>query len=405
MRSVSGNIRKLYLIKIAKWFMLTMPILMIFYQDLGFSAEQSFQLKAFYSISIVIFEIPSGYLADILGRRKTIIMGSILGTAGFAIYAVYSGFIAFLVAEIILGIGQSFISGADSALMYDSQKADNRENEYVKYEGRNFSVGNFSEAIAGFMGGALAGISLRLPFIFQTGVAFIAIPAAIMLVEPQIISAQKHLRFKDILRIVHFALIKNKSLRWNLIYSAIIGSATLSMAWIYPLYLKELGLNEIKIGTTSMVLNLIVGLTTLVAYKIEKRLRPKATVWFTTIIISGGFILAGWLNSYLIFIILAFFYFARGIASPVLKDYINRITSSDIRATVLSIRSLIIRAFFSIIGPLFGFLTDNLSLQQAFIIIGLVFMAMTGSSILLFLRSLKSQEAELNFNQKKCSNL
>ena len=385
--------------------MLTMPILMIFYQDLGFSAEQSFQLKAFYSISIVIFEIPSGYLADILGRRKTIIMGSILGTAGFAIYAVYSGFIAFLVAEIILGIGQSFISGADSALMYDSLKADNRENEYVKYEGRNFSVGNFSEAIAGFMGGALAGISLRLPFIFQTGVAFIAIPAAIMLVEPQIISAQKHLRFKDILRIVHFALIKNKSLRWNLIYSAIIGSATLSMAWIYPLYLKELGLNEIKIGTTSMVLNLIVGLTTLVAYKIEKRLRPKATVWFTTIIISGGFILAGWLNSYLIFIILAFFYFARGIASPVLKDYINRITSSDIRATVLSIRSLIIRAFFSIIGPLFGFLTDNLSLQQAFIIIGLVFMAMTGSSILLFLRSLKSQEAELNFNQKKCSNL
>ena len=392
MRPVSGNIRKLYLIKIAKWFMLTMPILMIFYQDLGFSAEQSFQLKAFYSISIVIFEIPSGYLADIFGRRKTIIMGSILGTAGFAIYAVFSGFIAFLVAEIILGIGQSFISGADSALIYDSLKADKRENEYVKFEGRNFSVGNFSEAIAGFLGGALAGISLRLPFVFQTGVAFIAIPAAIMLVEPHIISAKKHLRFKDILNIVHFALIKNKSLRWNLIYSAIIGSATLTMAWIYPLYLKELGLSEIKIGTTSMILNLLVGLTTLVAYKIEKRLRPKATVWFTTLIISGGFILAGWFNSYLIFIILAFFYFARGIASPVLKDYINRITSSDIRATVLSIRSLIIRAFFSIIGPLFGFLTDHLSLQQAFIIIGLVFMAMTGSSILLFLRSLKSQE-------------
>lgn len=66
-------------------------------------------------------------------------MGSILGTVGFAIYAVSSGFIVFLIAEVILGIGQSFISGADSALMYDSLKADHRENEYVKYEGRNFS--------------------------------------------------------------------------------------------------------------------------------------------------------------------------------------------------------------------------------------------------------------------------
>ncbi len=369
--------------------MLTMPILMIFYQDLGFSAEQSFQLKAFYSISIVIFEIPSGYLADILGRRKTLIMGSILGTAGFAIYAVFSGFLAFLFAEIILGIGQSFISGADSALMYDSLKADNRENEYVKYEGRNFSVGNFSEAIAGFFGGALAGISLRLPFIIQTGVAFIAVPAAFLLIEPQITSIKKHPRFGDIFRIIHFALVKNKSLRWNLIYSSIIGSATLTMAWIYPLYLKELGMSEIGIGTSSMALNLIVGFTTLMAYKIEKRLRPKATVWFTTIIISGGFILSGWLNSYFILLVLALFYFARGIASPVLKDYINRITTSDIRATVLSIRSLIIRSFFSVIGPLFGFLTDRLSLQQAFIIIGLVFMAMTGSSIFLFLRSLE----------------
>ena len=217
--------------------MLTMPILMLFYYDLGFSAEESFQLKAFYSISIVIFEIPSGYAADVLGRRKTLILGSILGTAGFAIYSFSSGFLAFLIAEIILGIGQSFISGADSAMMYDSLKADGKADEYVKYEGRNFSVGNFSEAIAGFLGGALAEISLRLPFIFQTGVAFIAIPAAYLLIEPQFSSNRKQISFKDIFHIIKYALITNRSLRWNIIYSSIIGSATLTMAWIYPLYL------------------------------------------------------------------------------------------------------------------------------------------------------------------------
>ena len=83
----AGNITKLYLIKIAKWFMLTMPILLLFFQDLGFTVEESFQLKAIYSIAIVVFEIPSGYAADVLGRKRTLIIGSILGTLGFAIYS------------------------------------------------------------------------------------------------------------------------------------------------------------------------------------------------------------------------------------------------------------------------------------------------------------------------------
>ncbi len=390
--SYSSNITKLYLIKIAKWFMLTMPILFIFYSDLGLSELEMFQLKAFYSISIVIFEIPSGYVADVIGRKKTLIFGSVLGTAGFAIYSFFSGYWAFMAAEIILGLGHSFISGADSAMLYDSLKADNRQSEYVKFEGRNFSVGNFSEAIAGFLGGALAEISLRLPFYFQTGIAFIAVPAAIMLIEPPIGRKRKNTGFVDILKIVHYAIFKNSSLRWNLLYSSIIGSATLTMAWIYPLYLKNLDFSEIQVGTTSTFLNLIVGMTTLFAYRIERRLRPKSTVWFTTLLITGGFVAVGFIHSAMALAVLAMFYFARGIATPVLKDYINRITTSDMRATVLSIRSLIIRTLFAVIGPLFGYMTDRLSLNQAFIIIGLVFMVVTGSSIFLFLRSLEKQQ-------------
>ncbi len=374
--------------------MLTMPILMLFYHDLGFTAEESFQLKAFYSIAIVIFEIPSGYAADILGRKKTLLIGSVLGTAGFAIYSAFSGFYAFMAAEFILGIGQSFISGSDSALLYDSLKADGRENDYLKLEGRNFSVGNFSEAIAGFLGGALAEISLRTPFYFQTGIAFIAIPAAFMLKEPRLITRNAKAGWADIWYVIKFALLKNKSLRYNIIYSSVIGSATLTMAWIYPVYLSNLNFSEVHIGITSTILNLTVGMTTLYAYRIEQRLQPKATVWLTTLIITLIYITVGFTHSLWCLPLFFVFYFSRGIATPILKDYINRITSSDMRATVLSLRSLLIRTNFAILAPLFGYLTDTYSLNEAFLIIGIIFLILTASSISLFLKSLSQTNVQ-----------
>jgi MFS family permease len=388
-KGIERNIQYLYIVKVAKWFMLTVPILMLFYKDCGFTTEESFQLKAFYSIAIVIFEIPSGYLADVIGRRKTIIIGSILGTAGFVVYSFFTGYWAFLIAEMVLGIGMSCISGADSALLYDSLKVVGKENDYVKYEGRNFSVGNFAEAIAGITGGALAEISLRLPFMVQTGVAFIAIPAAFLLVEPASVRQQRQAGINDIIQVLKMALIHNVSLRYNLIYSSIIGALTLTMAWVIQLYLSDIGFTEFYIGVASTALNLIVGIVTLYAYKIDRRIAPSITVWVTTLVFTGSFIVAGMVQSAWMMLVFAIFYIARGVATPVFKDYINKLTTSDVRATVLSIRSLIIRGCFAIVGPIFGYFTDAFTMAEAFIMLGIFFMFATGSTIFMFLQSLK----------------
>jgi MFS family permease len=119
-KSIHPNIYRLYLIKIAKWFMLYMPIVVPFYVSNGLTMKDIMVLQAIYSIAIVILEIPSGYLADVIGRRKTLILGAVFGTIGFATYSFSYGFLGFLIAEVILGIGQSCISGADSAMLYDS---------------------------------------------------------------------------------------------------------------------------------------------------------------------------------------------------------------------------------------------------------------------------------------------
>ena len=113
-----------------------MPIVVLFYQDNGLSMSQIFILQAIYSISIVALEIPSGYFADALGRKNTIVAGAILGFLGFLIYSFSIGFIGFVLAQIVLGFGQSMISGADSAILYDSLVDSKKENDYLKHEGR-----------------------------------------------------------------------------------------------------------------------------------------------------------------------------------------------------------------------------------------------------------------------------
>jgi MFS family permease len=92
---LTHNIYKLSVIKFAKWFMLYMPIIGLFYADNNLSAFQLFIIQAGYSFSSAVFEIPSGYFADVVGRRKTLIIGSCMGTLGFTIYALGGSFAHF----------------------------------------------------------------------------------------------------------------------------------------------------------------------------------------------------------------------------------------------------------------------------------------------------------------------
>ncbi|MRT93251.1 MFS transporter [Ancylomarina sp. 16SWW S1-10-2] len=381
LRSYSSNIPKLYIIKLAKWFMLTMPIIVLFYQENGLSMQNVLTLKAFYSVAVVIMEIPSGYFADVWGRRKTLILGSILGCLGFVVYSFSSDFYGFLLAEIVLGIGSSFISGADSALLYDSLLQDKKEGTYLKQESRMMSVGNFAEALAGIAGGSLALISLRTPFIFQIFIAFMAVPASFLLLEVEKKKNQTKNGFVHVLKIVRYALWDNSELRLNILYSSIIGCATLSLAWFVQPYLKQFDMDVSRIGIIWTLLNLTVGFTALFAYRIESRLGKIGTSLFILIGVSSGFVFSGVTTTQLGIICLFWFYIVRGIATPILKDYINRITSSDMRATVLSLRNFIIRILFAIIAPFLGWYSDHFSIGEALIFAGSIIFLLGGFTL------------------------
>lgn len=386
---VRNNLAYLYGIKIAKWFNLVMPVVVLFYQDNGLNMQQIFWLKSIYSLAMVAMEIPSGYMADAWGRKKSLVLGAFMGSGGMALYCFSQGFWAFAIAEVILGIGYSFISGSDSAILYDTLKAANCEREYIKQEGWITSAGNFAEGIAGVFGGLLAAISLRLPFFVQFGIASIAIPASLLLVEPVFHSETVKKTFKSTLRTVG-ETFAHPQLRASLLISSFAGTASLTFAWFVQPYFTEANLPVSLFGLMWTLLNLSVGISSVFSYKVERKVGQRYALLIIILGFALGFYLAAWEVSLWGIGLLFFFYLVRGLAHPILKDYINRYTKSEVRATILSIRNFVIRINFAVIGPALGYLTDKFSLSLALAVAGTSFLI----SSLLFMKPMWKEDGK-----------
>lgn len=358
------NLIALYLVKLSKWFTLVMPIIVLFYEEHKLGLQDVFILKSVYSVAAVALEVPSGYLADVWGRKRCIVAGCVLFFGGYLCYSLTSTFAAFLVAEILLGIGQTMINGADSALLYDTTVHHGRENLYLRYEGRITMIGNFAEAVAGIFGGLLAVYSLRYPFYAQAVVAFVGIPAAMALREYAPANKVQS-PWEEILRILKYSLVTNKKLCCNIMYSGIIGAATLTMAWFVQPVLMQLETPTEWYGIIWTVLNLTVGVAALYSDRVEQLFGMNKMNILILSVIAGGYVALAYNLTYVGLGILLLFYIFRGFATPILKGYINQMTFSEMRATVLSIRNFVIRLMFAAIAPFIGWLNDMYSLQVA----------------------------------------
>jgi MFS family permease len=369
--------------------MLFMPIIWLFYQENGLDLTDLFIIQSIYSVTIALIEVPSGYVADVLGRKNSLIIGTFFGMLGMVIYSFSFGFEGFLIAALALGIGQSFISGSDTAIMYDTLLELNRTKDFIKLEGRTISMGNLAEAFAFIIGGLLAEISLRTPFYYQIGIAFIGFFVAILLVEPSVqrLEDGKTKPWKNIKKIIHFALKENETLRYYILYSSIIGAGTLTMAWFSQPYFISIGINsKFYFGLLGAGLNLAVAIPSFYAHKIEESIKTKSLLILILILICACYFSISYTTSLWGLIILLLFYITRGVATPVLRDYMNRQIPSEMRATVMSIRSFIIRIIFASSSPFFGYVADVYSLQQSMLFSGILFFILGGATLLFLLK-------------------
>lgn len=369
--------------------MVVMPIIALYFQESGLLIRDIFILQVIFSIAIVVLEIPSGYFADVFGRKGSLILGVIVGTAGFLMYYLALGFWGFAVAEILLAISTAFLSGADSAFLYDTLQQYGAVDQHTLHQGQIISATRISEAVASIVGGFLAVIiALRSIFLVEFFVMALAIPIVFSIKEPIIPPSTE--KRKNILQILSFALRENKKLLYLNIFSGVISTVTLVMVWFAQPYWEKLDVPLFYFGIMWAGLNILVAVGAFFAHRLEKFFSFRALFGFIAIlpIILYGLLALG--IKYLALVIIPLFWVLRGVFQPISLDYINRETDSSTRATIVSISQLFGRAIFSVLSPFLGWMADVWSLEVAFAASAAVFGILSVLSFLLLYSKMRS---------------
>ncbi|MHC4493737.1 MAG: MFS transporter, partial [Planctomycetota bacterium] len=132
----SRNVRYFLLYRATTRAILFGPYIQFFMQvTRGMSEAQYGLLQGIYYFMVVLTEVPSGVIADRFGRKAALVVGAAFGALGTVVFTQSFSFLSFAVGEVLFALATAIISGADSALLYDSLAADRRESEYPRAEG------------------------------------------------------------------------------------------------------------------------------------------------------------------------------------------------------------------------------------------------------------------------------
>ncbi|MDE2290874.1 MAG: MFS transporter, partial [Elusimicrobia bacterium] len=179
-----SNIPKAYWLNAAWMFLVLMPVIVPFYRSKGLSMTQVYELQSIFAVGMLVFEVPTGYIADMWGRRTALVLGSALHALGFLIYGLAGGFADLAAAEVVLAVGVSLFSGTDVALLYDSLAALEDRRAPIKLLGRLVYYRQMGEACGALVGGALVLVSMRCAVWANAAAACVPLLIAFTAVEP-----------------------------------------------------------------------------------------------------------------------------------------------------------------------------------------------------------------------------
>ncbi len=310
----------------------------------GMSLADIFFMESVCVFVMIFLEIPSGALADILGRKKTIIWGMFCELGCLILFALANSPWDIWIANIICFAGVALIHGADTSLLYDTLKFLGRETQDFKViKGQAASGLLIICALSNLATGYLAEVNLRLPMYLAIGFFLISLVTGFFFTEPPLSQTEKFnlKRHWDLMKLSVLFVANHKKVKWLIAFTILIGTASKIWFFTYNPYFELVNLPLRYFGWIFFFMGVIAAASSFWANWLSKKLGDLGSIIAIIgliglpILAMGSYVATGMVLLVLIQNVV------RGYLVPftdhLLHDYLN----SQNRATVFSIQSTV----------------------------------------------------------------
>lgn len=375
--SIADNPRNLRYFMASSEAFVTMSILVAFFEYKQVVFQEFLWIQSIFSLALLLLEVPSGYLSDRFSRKTVLIYGALLIFLGNLGILLGYGFWQLAASEIVMAAGRSLISGTSSAMLYDGLLAEGKEASYSHEEGTIKSWMAYALAGAGLAGGFLYTLHPELPQALTCAMLFCSVFFALRLVEAPIHEAHPpESPIREMRRFVHYALRGHAELPVLIFYSGLICGGTMLGTWLTQPYWQAVGMPIWSFGVLFFLMQAIRGGCLARATSLLLRVDRRKVAFVLMAALCCGFFLQAVVTHPAGIILTAFPAAIYGFSHILILGQINQRVESRMRATVLSIESLMWRMVFALMAPIIGFVQETAGLQSAFAACGVTWLAL-----------------------------
>jgi len=344
----------------------------LFLLDAGLSNLEAFAANAFFSAGMLIFEIPTGVVADTVGRRASYLLGTVTLAVTTILYWMLwvwqSPFWAWALVSVLLGLGFTFFSGAVDAWLVDALKATSYTGSLETVFGRAQIVGGVAMLSGSVLGGVIAQVTnLGVPFLLRGAILLVMFVVAALLMRDLGFTPDRSESPLRATRTVLRASIRyglgDPPVRWLMLASPFTAGVGIYVFYALQPYLLELWGDEEAYTVAGLAAALVSGTAILggtLAPWVRKLFRRRtstillATITSALVLVGIGLVRNFWVAVVLV----ALWGIASAIDDPVHRAYLNDMIPSKQRATVLSFDSLMGSAGGVAVQPVLGRVAD-----------------------------------------------
>lgn len=339
-------------------------------------------------VVIFIFEVPTGAIADIFGRKVSCVCAYFMIALGLFVYAISNSLPAFIIAATIEAIALTLLSGAFEAWLVDSLEHNLYKDDEIAIFAKEDQITLIAGIIGVLIGSFLADSNSALPwFIGSFAMFLIGIAAAIYMKEEYFVKQNVSFKtgiesMRETMRTSAKYAKDNKAVRFILLTGVLLAFAIQAPAAQYQPLFSQFVPNKMWLGYLWATMSVAAfGGARLSPWFSSKLQNRKSALVLLQIMIGLGIFLSGALAIFPIalaaFVAFLFWMFASGILSPIRKEYLNKNISSRERATIISLLSMT-ATIGSAVGLLLGgLLAKHFSISIAWMFSGAALIILT----------------------------